>query len=204
VRTIIALAVLLCTAGNAAAQVRGFADVGLTSFAATQSFDATFGTHSGPVFGGGVEVDVPRGLFLSLRASRFTHDGHRLFVFDGQQFDLGIPTTVTITPIELAGGYRFPRLGRVVPYGGGGVSWHRYKETSRGAVAAENVDKQFAGFQLLGGGEFRIATWLAGAAEAQWTSVRDALGSNVSSVAAAFDEHDLGGFTVRTKVIIGR
>jgi len=34
--------------------------------------------------------------------------------------------------------------------------------------------------------------------------VPDALGQHPSSAAAAFDETDLGGFTVRIKLVVGR
>lgn len=203
-RAIVIIAMLLLSASAASAQIRGFADVGSTTFSAKKSFDAILGTHTGLVFGGGVEVDLPHGLFVNLRASRFTKDGHRVFIFEGQPFDLGVNTTVTITPVEVSGGYRFDFGGRVVPYAGGGVGWHRYKETSSFATDVENVDERFAGYQLLGGAEVRLLRFVAAAAEAEWAAVRDALGNDPNGVAAAFDEHDLGGFTFRVKVVVGR
>src|SRR5687768_6350756 len=83
--------------------IRGFADFGSRTFTATESFTAILGTDRGPVFGGGVEALLPWQLFVNVRASRFRETGQRVFLFNGEQFDLGIPTTITITPIELTG-----------------------------------------------------------------------------------------------------
>ena len=199
-----AVAALLLLATPARAQIRGFADVGATTFAARESFRTVLGTESGTVFGGGVEADLPYNLFVSLRASRFRQDGQRVFVFEGRTFDLGVDTTVTVAPIQLSAGYRFPVHRRAVAYAGGGIGWHRYTETSAFATDAENVKESFKGYQLLGGAEFRIHRWIAAAGEAEWATVPDALGSDPNSVSAAFDEHDLGGVTFRVKVVIGR
>ncbi|MBI3050651.1 MAG: hypothetical protein HYY76_20365 [Acidobacteria bacterium] len=184
--------------------LRGFADVGSTTFSASRSFKAVLGRDRGAVFGGGVEVVLPQRVFLALRASRFRGTGERLFLFGGEQFRLGIPTTVTVTPVELAGGYRFDYGRRIVPYAGAGVGWHRYTETSRFADAAENVSERFQGYQILGGAEVRVARWVGAAFEAQWAKVPDALGTEATSAAREFEESDLGGATVRVKVVIGR
>lgn len=185
-------------------RLRGFADIGSTRFTAEQSFAAVLGSDSGRVFGGGVEAALPRRLFVHLRVSRFRETGQRVFLFGGQQFNLGIPTTITVTPVEVTGGYRFAVSRRLVPYGGAGVGWHRYGETSRFAEASsENVDKRFTGYHVVGGAEFRLWRWIGAAAEAQWTTVPDALGDDPNSVSHAFDESDLGGVTLRVKIIIG-
>lgn len=183
--------------------VRGFGDVGMTRFTAAESFKATLGTSSGSLFGGGIEVDLRAGVFFALRASRFRHDGHRVFVFEGEIFDLDVDETVTVTPIEANAGYRFRQWSGLVPFVGGGIGWHRYQETSRSATGNENVTETFRGYQLLGGAEARLTKAVAAAAEAQWTTVPDALGSDANSVSAAFDEHDLGGLTFRAKIIVG-
>jgi len=201
---VFALLLLPGLARPAQAQIRGFADVGATSFTASESFDAVLGTSSGVVFGGGVEVALPRGIFANLRASQFKADGQRVFIFEGERFELGVPTTVTVVPILLTGGYRFTRWPRLAPYGGAGIGWHRYKETSEFAADDEDVNEQFTGFHVLGGAEFRLASLVAAAGEVEWATVPDALGTDPNSVSAAFDEHDLGGVTLRVKVIIGR
>ena len=202
---IVACVSVLLGAEPAAAQVRGFADVGTMVFTASESFNATLGTRAGVVFGGGADVQLPGSWFVALRASLFRHAGRRVFVFEGEPFDLNVKTTVTVAPVAVMGGYRFSRAVRgVVPYAAGGVGWHRLKETAESFSDAENTDEVFTGFHLLGGAELPIARLLAAAAEVEWATVPDALGVDPNSVGAAFDEHDLGGFTFRVKIVIGR
>ena len=191
---------------NAEAQglaFRGFVDGGSTTFTAKKSFTAIFGTDSGIVYGGGVE-GVARNIFLNVRASRFKKTGERVFVFEGEEFRLGIPATVTITPIELNVGYRFDFGSWVVPYAGVGAGWHQYAETSPFNEDSENVKETFSGYQVAGGAEFRLARWLGAAAEAQWSRVPDGLGQDDNSVSKTFEETDLGGTTFRVKIIIGQ
>lgn len=207
-----ALAVVVATmllGSPAAAQtrefmLRGFGDVGATTFTAKKSFEAVLGSERGLVFGGGVEAVLPQRVFVNVRASRFREVGQRVFLFNGEQFDLGIPATITVTPVELTGGYRFDVDRRFVAYGGAGVGWHRYQETSQFAQADENLDERFAGYHVMGGAEFRLVRWIGAAAEAQWATVPDALGEDSNSVSHEFDESDLGGVTLRVKVVIGR
>ena len=183
---------------------RGFADVGSTTFTAAESFTAVLGSARGAVFGGGVEAIFPQRVFMTVRASRFRRSGERVFLFGRERFGLGIPTTVTVTPVELAGGYRFDYGWRVVPYAAAGVGWHRYEETSTFADGADNVRDRFVGYQVAGGAEIRLARWIGTAVEAQWSTVPDALGGDPNGVAREFQESDLGGVTVRVKLVIGR
>jgi opacity protein-like surface antigen len=209
-RIIAALALLLVVPATSNAQardtpftIRGFGDAGIILFTATQSFKAILGKPSGPVFGGGVELGLPRRLFVSVAASRFKRTGHRVFIFEGQVFDLNVPATITVTPLEITGGYRFADSG-LVPYAGGGVGWHKYQETSAHSTAADDVNQTFTGYHVVGGAEVPIASWLAAAAEAQWASVPNALGNDPNGVSSAYNEHDLGGFTFRVKIVVGR
>lgn len=205
-RVLVSLCVVCATvaATPADAQVRGFADVGSTTFAATESFETILGTASGVTFGGGVEAVLPFNVFVNVRASRFRKTGERVFVFEGERFGLGVPATITITPLLFTGGYRFDRGWRVIPYGGGGIGRHAYEETSEFADGNENVKESFTGYHLLGGAEFRIHRWIGAAAEAQWATVPDALGTDPNGVSSQFDETDLGGVTFRVKVVVGR
>jgi opacity protein-like surface antigen len=196
---------MAATTANARAQgfmLRGFGDAGATTFTAKESFKAILGSQTGPVFGGGVEA-VERQIFLNVRASRFRKTGQRVFLVEGEQFDLGIPTTITLTPVELTGGYRFPFWTRVVPYAGAGVGWHGFKETSQFAVAEENVEDRFTGYHVLGGAEVRLARWIGVAGELQWATVPDAIGDDPNSVSSYFNESNLGGTTFRVKIIVG-
>ena len=187
-----------------AISLRGFADVGLRSFTAADSFKAVLGTSTGPLFGGGVEIAGRQGIFGSVRASRFTRTGERVFVFRDEVFGLGVPETITITPLELTVGYRFGQGRRVVPYGGGGVGWHRFSETSAFSEAAEEAHEQFVGYHVLGGVEIALSRWMAAAFEGQWAAVPNALGQDPNGVANAFGESDLGGAAVRVKLVFGR
>lgn len=203
----IVLASLACAMpaeAQSAFMFRGFADVGSRTFTASESFDAVFGSDRGVVFGGGAEAVLPWRIFAGIRASRFRDTGERVFVLDDEQFNLGIPTTVTITPIEVTAGYRFDFGARVVPYAGGGIGWHQYEETSQFATEGENVKERFTGYHLLGGVEVRAARWLGAGFEAQWATVPDALGQDPNGVSAEFGETELGGVTARVKVVIGR
>lgn len=185
--------------------IRGFGDLGATSFTASDSFEAVLGSRAGVLFGGGIEVVLPATVFVHARVARFQKDGARVFVFDGETFPLGIATTVRITPVELTGGYRFRSRGsRLVPYVGGGVGWHRYTETSDFAEDDENISTTRTGYHMVGGAELRVTRWLGVAGEVQWTTVPDALGQHPDSVSAAFEETDLGGTTFRVKFVVGR
>ncbi len=195
----------MAVSDSASAQIRGFADVGSTTFAATESFEAILGTATGVVFGGGVEVVLPKNIFASVRASRFRKTGERVFITEGgERFGLGIPATITVTPIEFTGGYRFDRGWRVVPYAGGGYGRHRLQEASDFATADEDVEESFNGYHVLGGAEFRFSQWIGAAGELQWATVPDALGQDPNGVSNHFDETNLGGLTFRAKVVIGR
>jgi opacity protein-like surface antigen len=184
--------------------VRVFGEAGIDQLSAAKSFNAVFGKDSGPIFGGGAEVVVRQGWFVRFSVWRFKEDGQRAVRLENQTFRLDIPLNVTITPIEVNAGYRFP-VGRrrvIVPYVGGGVSSHGYKETSSFSVGDENVDERFTGYQVLGGVEYRLHRSFGVAGEVQFTSVPDALGAG--GLSADFDENNLGGLVARVRVLFGR
>ena len=184
--------------------VRLFGDAGLDRLAAAKSFNAVFGKDNGPVFGGGAEAVLRQGWFVRFNMWRFKEEGERAVRVENQTFRLGIPLTVTITPVELNAGYRFP-LGRrrvLIPYVGGGVSSHGYKETSAFSVGDENVNERFTGYQALGGVEYRFHRAVGFAGEVQFTTVPDALGAG--GISAEFNETDLGGLIVRGRLLFGR
>ena len=62
----------------------------------------------------------------------------------------------------------------------------------------------YTGLHALGGAEWRVSRYVAVGGVGRWLSVRDALGDEPTSAAAAFDEHDLGGFDVRVRIVVGR
>lgn len=184
-------------------QIRVVAGVGTTWFAAADTFDAVLGDSRGQDFGGGVSL-TQGPAYIDITARRFNKSGQRVFVTDGGQvFPLGVATDVTMTPLEIAAGWRFkPRFGRVIPHLGVGYTRLRYEETSEFADEDEDVSAWFNGFHLVGGLEVRASRWIGIGADVVWTSIPDGLGDGGAS--RAFGESNLGGTSVRLNVIIGR
>lgn len=180
--------------------LRGFADVSYHFFTARDTFEAVLDQGGGPFFGGGAEFRMSNGLFVQAAARYFKKTGERVFVLDDEVFPLGIENEVTINPIEFTGGGRFMSSG-VLSYVGGGVGLYRLRETSEFEDPLEKVDEQFTSYHVLAGVEFRSRGWIAGAVEFQYTWVPDSLTGGLADI---YDEHDLGGFDVRFKLVIGR
>jgi hypothetical protein len=188
-----------------AIEIGGFAMFGQINFAASESFDAIIGDPAGPLLGGGAHVGLPwGGLFVEVGGWRFNDDGQRAFVSNGQVVSLGIPVEITLTPIEISGGwrFRFSQVPRLLPYAAGGFSSYAYKETSQFAAAGEDVDERFNGYHILGGAEVKLLRWLGIAGEVAWTTIPDSIGE--AGVSAAFNETDLGGTSFRLKITVGR
>jgi opacity protein-like surface antigen len=199
----------------------GFVEFGQTSFAAKDSFDAILDTSSGPIFGGGGQVNLPLNLFARVDVTRFKKDGERAFVSNGEVFKLGIPTTIEVMPIEITAGYRreltFGRRGagpgssgrggrgnrgfRLIPFVGGGAGVVQYKETADFAGAGDDVDESFTSYHFMGGVEVPLWKFIGVGAEYHHRWVPDALGEG--GVSAEFNETDLGGGTFRFRVIFG-
>jgi opacity protein-like surface antigen len=186
-----------------AVSFRGFLVATEQRFAASQTFNATFGQTVEPFFGGGVELALRDGVYFDFTASRFRKTGQRAFLFNGQAFGLGIPLTATETPLEVTAGYRFKlrRYSTVVPYIGVGVGSYHYTETSSFAVAGENVDTSHVGYLAVGGVEFRVSRWIGISGDAQYTYVPGILG--ISGISQDANEKDLGGIAARFRVIVG-
>ena len=180
------------------AGVRAYVAVDLNVVAAKQSFDAVLGTSQLTAFGGGVDVvDIWKHLFARVAVTRARKTGSRAFVANGQVFPLNIPLTVTMTPVEAGGGWRFVK-GRVTPYAGAAFVSMGYTETSEFAQAGEDTAERFSGQEVFGGAEFGIMKWLVAAAEAQYRRVPNALGAG--GLSREFAETDLGGFTARVTI----
>jgi hypothetical protein len=179
----------------------GFAEVTRQAFASSDTFDAIMRDTWGTFPGGGGQVRWWR-LVFEVSASRYKRTGERAFVEDREVFRLGIPTTITMTPIEFFVAYRLPALWRVVPYAGGGAVRQSYKETSQFAQAGENVSDSHTGYHVTGGGEVRVWRWISTAVEARYRSVPGAIGKE--GVSREFGEENLGGASVRVKLLVGR
>ncbi len=178
----------------------GYGQFSFARFAAHNSFDAVLGSSAGAFFGGGGELRIGRGPFIGGSVEHFSKAGQRVAVAGGEVFGLGIPDTVTLTPVQVTAGWRFEHE-RLIPYGGGGVGSVFYREASNFADPGENVSGRFASYHVLGGIEVRDG-WVATAFEVEYSRVPNAVG--VGGVSAAFQESNLGGVAARIKVVVGR
>jgi hypothetical protein len=218
---ILAVLPILACAGSAPAQTRteptantapiiAFRPFFLATFqrfAAQETFQAVFDGASYPFFGGGLDIEFRNGIFVDLTASRFSRNGQRAFLFNGQSYRLGIPLTATEIPLEVSGGYRFAAWRRIRPYAGFGFGSYSYKETSGFSAFGENLAVRRTGYLVVGGGEVRVNSWVAVAIDVQWTHVPGILGAAGLSQSAGSGggaETDLGGIAPRVRVILGR
>lgn len=183
--------------------IRGFGEAAFQVFTASESFKAIFGSANGLFYGGGVDVGLGSGLFVTAGVTHFQQAGERAFAYNGQSYPLGIEDRVSITPIVATVGYRFARpRQRFIPYVGAGGGAVLYRETSDFAASGENVSKTAGTFQVLGGVEIPLSRQVALAVEGQYQSVRGILGT--TGVSQAFGEKDLGGASVRVKLLFGK
>jgi hypothetical protein len=183
--------------------LRVFAGVDLNRMAASESFGAVVGTRDLTGFGAGAEVlRLWSGLFARVGLSRIRADGNRVVVFGDESVSVGVATTVRMTPLELAGGWRFGGRGRVVPYGGAGLVRLTYEETTDFDQPNEDTSDTFMGSLLFGGLDVQVAGPLGFGAEVQHRRLANALGT--AGASAAFGEDDLGGLTIRVWIGIGR
>ncbi|HEY2434695.1 MAG TPA: outer membrane beta-barrel protein [Vicinamibacterales bacterium] len=211
--TLLALVLAACCAAPAAAQpysgssgpgagLRVYGIFDTTTVAASKSFDAIFGSSQMTGFGGGAEVDVWHHLFLRIAVTHSSRTGSRVFVDDGGQvYPLDIPLTVTMTPIEAGGGWRFPINSRVTPYVGGAFISLDYQETSDFAQAGDNVSERYTGGEGFGGVDVKVWKGLFIGGEAQYRHI--GVPDVSTSVMNQFGETDLGGFSARVLVGFG-
>jgi opacity protein-like surface antigen len=131
--------------------------------------------------------------------------GSRVFIISGEPVSTGVPVTVEMRPIELSAGWRVPldRGRRFVAYGGGGLLYVGYRETSDFAEPGDDTDSSYSGTSVFGGVDVLVWRWLSAGVEFQYRSVPDALGRE-GSVSAEFEETDLGGSAIRFLVGIRR
>lgn len=181
--------------------IRGYGEGQYTWFTAADSFKAIFDTSGGLFYGGGAQVHFGP-IYVDVGVSRFEKTGERAFVFEGDVFRLGIPDRITMTPMVVTAGYRFPVRDRIVPYVGGGVGSLKFEETSDFADADENVSERFTSYHGVAGMEYAALGWLFVAGEVRYASAPDALGA--PGIAADFDESNLGGVSVAVKILVGR
>lgn len=181
--------------------VRGYGEGAYQWFTAADSFKAILDTSGGLFYGGGGQIHLGP-IYVDVGVSRFEKTGERAFVFEGEVFRLGIPDRITMTPVVVTAGYRFPIRDRIVPYVGGGVGSLKFEETSDFADADENVSERFTSYHGVAGMEYSVNRWVFVAGEVRYAAVPDALGA--PGISGEFDESNLGGVSVAVKVLVGR
>lgn len=179
----------------------GFAQAGLQRWQAHDTFAAVLGSSQGPMFGGGVQAIVYGQIMVAGAIDYFKKNGERVFVSDGEVFKLGIRDTVRIVPVRLLVSYR-EHTRRFAYYGGVGVGRYFYKEDSDFADAADNISQHFTSYHIVGGVELHPIGAIRPAAEVEYTTVPDAIGTTGAS--RSFGETNLGGLQFRVKVLAGR
>ena len=183
--------------------IRPFALATEQRFDASTTFNAVSASPAQTFWGGGVDVVIHRAYFVDLTISHMSKGGQRAYINNGQVFRLGIPLRVTMTPVEIAGGYRFRSMkSRIIPYVGAGIGSYSYGETSDFSQPGEDVDLRHSGFVMMGGLEVRVSRWVAVTGDGQYTSVPSILGQSGLSKEAG--EDNLGGIAVRVRVILGK
>lgn len=191
------------TAPKAPVGIRVVADAGAVWFIAAESFEAVTDSKMRVQYGGGLQaVNLWKGLFAEAAAGRSRLTGSRVMVYQGTSYDLGIPMTLTFTPIEAGLGWRTPLGKHVHSYVGGGVTFMRYQEESDFAKDGENVDETHTGFYASAGLELSVTKWIHLRGEARFTGLPGAIGK--AGVSKDFDETNLGGFGVAVKLAIGK
>ena len=168
------------------------------ALAASNSFKAVTGSSTTNGFGAGFEVtNVVSKVFIRATFAHASKDGDRVVVENGQVFNLGIPLTVGMTPIEIGGGWRSvaDRRGRYAAYFGAGVVFLNYSETTPSGTADDNTSKTFAGYSFFGGFDRTFHKNLVAGAEAQYRGVPNAIGA--AGVSQIYNETNLGGFAFR-------
>jgi outer membrane protein with beta-barrel domain len=183
--------------------LRPFVMISAQWFDAHKSIEAIFGQPVQPVWGGGLSAAWRNGLFVDFTASRFNRTGERAFFFNDESFQLGIPVKVSLIPVEVTAGARFPASRKVLPYFGGGIGWYSYKEEDEtGGSAADVFKERHQGYLALGGAEYRFNRSVGLAVDVQFTHVPGILGTG--GISKELSEDDLGGISGRFRLILGR
>ena len=169
-------------------------------FSARNTFETIFGSSVQPFFGGGLSIAFRNDFYVDVTASRFKKTGERAFFFEGQGYPLGIPLTVTVTPLEVTAGQRARITPSMFLYTGFGVGSYRYQESSQ--FDDGPFEKRHVGYLVAAGLEFRISRWVGVSGDAQYTYVSGIIGTG--GVSKEADETQLGGIAGRFRVIVGR
>jgi hypothetical protein len=182
--------------------VRGYMTYGNTVFSSTETLEAITGETSKAGIGGGATVvGIWRGLFADVGISQQELDGQRVFEDDGTIYPLGIPVTIRMRPVDVAGGWRF-LFGRLSPYAGAGVSFIDYEEKGDFAGPSDDVSESKSGALFLAGLDVAVIRWIHAGAEFRYRAVKGVLGDG--GVSEIFGEDQIGGYAFAVRISIGR
>jgi len=179
----------------------GYGTLGSTALAAAETFEAVAGTSRRTNLGGGAHATIWRGLFVDGAVSRLRLTGERVFIHGETVYQLGVPLTVTLRPVDVAAGWRI-RRGRVSPFAGGGLSMVSYAEESDFAEAGDDVRETRTGAMFLGGVDVAVLQWLQLGGELRYRAVTGVLGAG--GVSGVFGEDSIGGVAASVRVSVGR
>lgn len=164
-------------------------------FAASKSFQAVLGTSSLTEVGAGVDAGLWKGLFARVAITHTRRTGSRVIVSGSDAYSLGVPLTLTLTPVEIGAGWRFARHNRVEPYVGVAALMQHYVEQSTGADPSENTNTTDSGATLFAGIDLTVVSRFKVEIEGLYRNLPNAVGS--SGAFQAFHEDNLGGGAVR-------
>jgi len=198
------------SSGADAVEVAGFGELGLFWPSAGESVQAILDRDRLQAVGGGLRLASVEGPYIEVSVGRIREAGSRVFIFEGQIFDLGIPTTVTLIPLDFTIGYRIvgraspPGLARrpdprLVPYVGGGIGRMWYRESSE---FADDLTEGTTSYHAAGGVEIGVTRWVTGLVEVRYRWAQGVLAEG--GVSEEFGEDDLGGPTLTFRIAIGR
>jgi hypothetical protein len=181
---------------------RAYITYGETRLTASQSFEAVTGTSSTSGIGvGGMVTGLWREVFVDVAFTQQKFNGNRVFVDQGAVYSLGIPSRITIRPIDIAAGWTI-RGRRVATYFGGGVTVASYKEESDFATTGDDVNERKTGPVALVGADVRVARLFTVGGEMRYRSITGVLGAG--GVSQQFGEDQLGGVSFAARVSVGR
>jgi opacity protein-like surface antigen len=177
---------------------RVYGSIDVIRLTASKTFNAVIGKDQITAFGAGFEITGRACCaFFRFAFSHSKEDGSRGFVFDGEFIPNGIAMEVEQWPLELGGGWR-QELGksrRVAVYGGGGVIFLNYQETSDLGDDEDNASDWLTGWSLFGGADVDLHKGFFVGGEVQYRSItKDA---RAGGILEQLDEKDLGGVAVR-------
>ena len=208
---LIAVAIVLLSApssllwGQEKGIIRGVAMEGRVGFFCpvqfADSFQAVFDSRGGLVFGAGLRVELPKGIYVEGVLDYFGKEGYRVYVSGTKVVRTDIDTSISIVPLTFTGGYRFKLKPSVIPYIGGGFGRYYYRQKDIATeLRGESSFKGFSGYHLLGGIEFRGDKPLSFAGELRWNSVPQAIGEG--GVSKYYGEDNIGGISFSLKVFL--